>query len=212
MERRFGRRIVSSMKTTRFCCSLATLAIASLTAFTASGQYYEYQFQFHGTAYQTNATGNIVGTPITDQTLLADRAYSGGITDLSTVAIVYHIGGGSLGDTIDIVNATNGATLTTEFGLYFGSSATYGRTAVTNATQTEERRVDYIYTFSNSGYTISNPDSVGAAFVTKRYLSDGAGHTNTVIDGTISWDALPHGTNNYNLVCVGSFTLGKPLF
>jgi hypothetical protein len=168
--------------------------------------------------YETNATGNIVGIPITDQTLLADRAKEGGITDLSAIAIVYHIGGGApLGgtppwDTIDVINATNGVVLTTEFGLYYGSDGQYDRTAVTNATQTEERRIDYLYSFNNTGYTINGSDSIGAAFVTKRFLSDGVGSTNTIIDGSFAWDALPHGTNTAPLVCIGNFTLGKPLF
>lgn len=168
--------------------------------------------------YATNAAGNIVGTPITDQTLLADRAAEGGITDLSTVAIVYHIGGAAPNggnppwDTIDIINATNGAFLTTEFGLYYGSDGQYDRTAVTNATSTEERRIDYLYTFNNSGYTINASDSIGAAIITKRFLNDGSGNTNTIIDGSFAWDALPHGTNIVPIVCTGTFTLGKPLF
>lgn len=168
--------------------------------------------------YETNAAGNIVGTPITDQTLLADRAAEGGITDLSTVAIVYHIGGAAPNggnppwDTIDIINATNGAFLTTEFGLYYGSDGQYDRTAVTNATSTEERRIDYLYTFNNSGYTINASDSIGAAIITKRFLNDGSGNTNTIIDGSFAWDALPHGTNIVPIVCTGTFTLGKPLF
>ena len=42
-----------------------------LGAFSVRAQtYYEYKWIFNGTAYQTNGAGNIVGTPITDQTLL----------------------------------------------------------------------------------------------------------------------------------------------
>jgi hypothetical protein len=226
MEDNHSPRIVIGMRMTGFVFLWGAAAVLGLRAPSASAQaaaqYYEYQFIFHGTAYQTNAAGNIVGTPLTDQTLLADRAAGGGVTDLSTLAIVYHIGGGSpLGgtppwDTIDVINATNGAVLTTEFGLYYGSDGQYDRTAVTNVTQTEERRVDYLYTFDNTAYTINASDSVGAAFVTKRFLSDGAGNTNTIIDGTMSWDVLPHTatyvTNNFGLVCIGTFTLGKPLF
>ncbi len=176
----------------------------------AAQSYYEYKFVFNGTAYQTNAAGDIVGTPITDQTLLQSRAVLGGITDLSTIAIVYHLNGGSLGDTIDIIS-TNGATLTTEFGLYFGSAASLGRTAVTNLTQTEQRRLDYVYTFNGSQYTDSNPDSVGAAITTKRFLVDSAGNTNMFIEGQISWDVQPQGTNG-PILCIGNFTLGRPMF
>jgi hypothetical protein len=221
MEDDYGARIVFDMKTTSFWFLLMTGAALALAAPGASAQqtnYTQYQWIFHGMEYETNGAGNIVGIPITDQTLLADRAKEGGITDLSTVAIVYHIGGGSpLGgtppwDTIDVINATNGVVLTTEFGLYYGSDAQYGRTAVTNATQTEERRIDYLYSFDNTGYTVSGSDSIGAAFITKRFLSDGAGNTNTIIDGSFGWDSLPHGTNTAPLVCIGNFTLGKPLF
>jgi len=211
------------MKTANFLCLLTTVAAMTALVLPASAQqksYTEYQFIFNGFEYVTNGTGNIQAIPITDQTLLADRASEGGITNLSTVAIVYHIGGAApMGgnppwDTIDIINATNGSVLPngTEFGIYFGSDADYGRTAVTNSTATEERRIDYLYSFANTGYTASGSDSIGAAFVTKHFLSDGAGNTNTIIEGTIGWDTIPHGTNNAPIVCTGTFTLGKPLF
>jgi hypothetical protein len=221
MEDACQRSIVSGMRTRSFWLLLITVAVGGLAAPNATAQqtsYTEYQWLFRGMEYETNAAGNVVGIPITDQTLLADRAGEGGITNLSTVAIVYHIGGGApLGgtppwDTIDVINATNGAVLTTEFGLYYGSDAQYGRTAVTNATQTEERRIDYLYSFDNTGYTVSGSDSIGAAFVTKRFLSDGAGNTNTIISGSFGWDTLPHGTNTAPIVCTGNFTLGNPLF
>jgi|SRR5579872_2506835 len=190
--------------------AIAIVALALLAeVLAAKGQSYsEYKFVFIGTAYQTNAQGNIVGMPINDQTLLQSRAQQGGITNLSMVAIVYHFNGDSLGDTVDIIS-TNGTTLTTEFGLFFGSASSLGRTAVTNATQTEIRRVDYIYTFNASPFTESNPDSVGAAFTTKRFLVDSAGNTNMFIEGTISWDAQ---LTNGPVLCIGNFTLGQPMF
>lgn len=195
--------------------------MTGLVALPASAQqksYTEYQFIFNGFEYVTNATGNIQAIPITDQTLLADRASEGGITNLSSVAIVYHIGGAAPQggnppwDTIDIISTTNGSVLTTEFGIYFGSDGGLGRTAVTNSTATEERRIDYLYAFNNTAYTVNGSDSIGAAFVTKHFLSDGAGNTNTIIEGTLGWDTIPHGTNTAPIVCTGTFTLGKPLF
>src|SRR5437899_10184655 len=95
-------------------------------------------FLFRGTSYTTNGAGDIVATPITEQTLLADRAAAGGITDLSTVAIVYHGGGdtGNHADTGEIVNSSTGAKLANEFAFLFGSDSTLQRTAVTNATRT----------------------------------------------------------------------------
>src|ERR1700689_3895402 len=90
-----GTRIVSNMKTKSVAAFLTTVAatLAASGVFAQQKTYTEYKFIFYGMAYQTNGTGNIVGTPITDQTLLADRATEGGITDLSTVALAYHIGG-----------------------------------------------------------------------------------------------------------------------
>ena len=54
--------------------SLAAMGAALLlSSFSASGQYV-YKFLFRGTSYTTNGAGDIVATPITEQTLLADRA------------------------------------------------------------------------------------------------------------------------------------------
>src|SRR5580658_7860886 len=106
--------------------------------------YHEYKFVFSGTAYQTNSRGLIVATHITEQTLLKDRAQQGNITDLNTISLVYHINGNPMGDTIEVISNATGQTLTTEFAFYFGSDSTYGRTAVTNLLQTQQRRVDYI--------------------------------------------------------------------
>ncbi len=189
-----------------FCLGLAG---SSSSAQTTSP--YLYKFQFSGTAYQTNAVGTIVGTHITDQTLLADRARLGNITDLSTISLVYHINGNSLGDTIEVISNATGQVLTTELGLYYGSEGSLGRTAVTNATQTQQRRVDYIYTFDNSTYTSPNSHSSGAAFTYKSFVTQN-GATNAVINGSMSWEAGPYSeTNTGPIVCVGTFSLGAPI-
>jgi len=193
------------------CCFSGLVAAGVLLVSNSfAQQYYDYQFVFQGTAYETNATGNIVATPITDQTLLADRAHAGGITDLSTVAIVYHIGGDPKGDTVEIIS-TNGTKLAFEFGFWFGSDPSLGRSALTSGNGNEVRRVDPLYTLENSIYTHSNPDSIGSAFVTKRFLTDTNGNTLARIEGTMSWGVVPQGTNG-TIMCIGHFTLGKPLF
>ncbi len=191
-----------------------TLAALLLGGFNVTGQsYHEYKFIFRGTAYQTNASGDIVGTPITDQTLLQSQAKRLNITDLSTVSLVYHINGGPpYGDTVDVISNATGQTLTYEFGFYFGSDTTLGRYAVTNATQTEERRVDQVYTFNNSPYTYQNSASLGAAYTCKRFLVDTSGNTNSIIEGTLFWDVTPTGTSPASVLCVGNFTLGQPMF
>jgi len=194
---------------------LITIAAAALVlgGFDVRAQSYtEYKFVFSGTAYQTNSAGVIVATHITDQTLLRDRARLGNITNLNTISLVYHIGGGPpYGDTVDVISNATGQTLTTQFGFYFGSDAALGRTAVTNLLQTQERRVDYIYTFDNSTYTYANGDSVGAAFTYKDFVKVSK-TTNAIINGTMSWNVTPTGTNTRPMLCTGNFSLGRPMY
>ncbi len=172
---------------------------------------YEFRWTFRGTCYQTNGTGNVIATPITEQTLLQDAAQQGGITDLSTLAIVYHLHGNDLGDTIEVVNAGNGATLFTPFGLFFGDDASLGRSAITNSTSTEIRRLDYVYTLNTSTYTSPNSHSMGAAFTTKRFLTDTNGNVHSSFEGPISWIVNPQNGQGTK-VCSGAYTTGQPLF
>jgi len=197
------------MKKTKLTATIALLMLGSLLA--KAQNYTEYRFIFYGTAYQTNSAGTLVATRITDQTLLKSRAIQGGIGDLSKVAIVYHVNGNSLGDTIDIIS-TDGTYLTTEFGLYFGDDRALGRTVVGSPQAGGQRRVDPMYTFDNSEYTYSNSDSVGAAFTYKRFVPAGKGKTNAVINGTMSWSVIPTGTNTNPILCIGTFSIGKPMF
>src|SRR4051812_30250175 len=101
------------------------LAAVVLSATNASAQYM-FKFVFKGMSYQKDATGNIVGVPITDQTLVQDRAAAGGV-DPSTLAIVYHVGGDEKGDTVEVINSSSGAVAVFEFGFWFGSDASLGR-------------------------------------------------------------------------------------
>jgi hypothetical protein len=170
-----------------------------------------YKFIFRGTAYQTNATGNVAAIPITEQTLLEDRARAGGITNLSSLAIAYHVNGDAKGDTVEIVDLTSRTVLALQFGLWFGSDPKLERSAILNADQTEARRVDYIYTLQRSTYTSPSSHSMGATFVTKRMLKDAEGNTHFTAEGPIHWIVNPQ--NGYGTtVCTGTFTTGKQLF
>jgi hypothetical protein len=175
--------------------------------------YSEYKFIFSGAAYQTNTLGKLVGTPITDQTLLQDRAREGGITDLSTVSIVYHLNGDTNygADTVDVISNVNGQVLVNELSLFFGSDTGLGRIAVTNAAQTQQMRVDYIYTDNNSTYTFDNDDSVGLCITSKTFATATNGVTNAVISGHMSWGVQPQGTNG-PILCIGNFSATQPLF
>jgi len=186
--------------------------------------YYEYKFIFSGTAYQTNASGEIVGRPITDQTLLQTEAQLLKLTNPSGLSLVYHLDGGyPNGHTVEVISNATGQTLATEFGFFYGSqfpgetnamgqpTNLLGRYAVTNASMSEQRRVDQIYTFANSLYTYHNSGSLGGSFTCKRFLVDSSGDTNMLIDGTLFWDVIPTGTNLAPILCAGHFTLGQPI-
>lgn len=167
-----------------------------------------YHLTLQGTCYQTNASGNFVATPLTDQVLLQDAAQAGKVSPTS-IALVYHLQGSGLGDTIDVVNASTGSTLANLFGLYFGSDTSLGRTAATNATHTEIRRLDYIYTQQNTTYTSFNTHSMGSAFTVKRILTDTNGITHTTVEAQMSWIANPMGTNGTKLM-TASFNTTTP--
>ena len=186
---------------------LASLSAANILAETNTGPM-EFQWTFRGLCYQTNAAGKIISTAVTDKTLLREKAAAAGITDLKSLALVYHIKGDVLGDTVDVINATNGAVLGEHvLGFYFGDydrGQNLGRMALTNSAVTEVRRIDYIYTPQNG-------HSMGSAFTTKRYRTNHNGTVTTTIGGPIFWLILPEGTNGQR-ICSGTYMLGKPLF
>ena len=177
--------------------------------FTAMAQFpFLYHMTLRGTCYQTNASGNFVSTLLPEKGLVDDAATKGGVNP-SSVLLVYHLQSSGLGDTIDFVDANTGITLATLFGLYFGDDATLGRSAATNATHTEVRRVDYIYTQQNTTYTSYNSHSMGAAFTVKRFLTDTNGTTQVVVEAQMSWIANPTGTNGTR-VCTANISTSTP--
>jgi hypothetical protein len=48
-----------------------------------------------------------------------EKAEAANLNDMKGLAVVYHVNGHDLGDTIEIVNASTGQVLHTLFGLYF---------------------------------------------------------------------------------------------
>lgn len=158
-----------------------------------------YQFVFRGVSYQTNAAGNFVTKPINERTLLTAWARAAGRPNVRGLAPVYHVGGNELGDTIEVINTTNGVAVGTLLGLYFGES--FGRLAVKNANDTQEKRLDYIYTDQNS-------HSIGAATVNKRISANTNGTSRTSASGQMTWEVLPGGLLPAGIVN-GNFLTGK---
>src|SRR5215831_12819192 len=63
--------------------------------------------KYNGTATSTNSTGKIVTVPMTDKTLVQNCAQQSGLTDTSGLALVLHINGSSVGDTLEVVNTSD---------------------------------------------------------------------------------------------------------
>ena len=162
----------------------------------------EFYLTFRGTSYQTNGQGVIVGRPVTERTWLQKAADAGGVTDLKTLALVYHVQGSVFGDTIDVVNPATGAPYVTLFGFYFGEDPGLGRIALTNDFGTQVRRVDQVYT-SQSAYAL------GSAFLTKRFQTDRRGNVTAFINADLHYLVRSEGNSPAQMV-IGTFTATKP--
>ena len=184
--------------------SRALPGLIFLLAQSAFGQSqpFLYSVTFRGTSYETNGTGSVVTRTMTETTLLQDIAAAAGMSDISGWALVYHVAGSVFGDTIDVVNSSNGTTLDTVFGFYFGSDLSLGRMALTNAFNTQERRVDQLYTKQSQF-------ALGSAFVTKRSIIDTRGNVRATIDADMHYLVRPQGGASARL-CIGSFTTTRP--
>lgn len=149
-----------------------------------------------------DAQGHIIDQPINNQTLLQKAAAAGGLKDTSGLGLSYHIGGNPLGDTIEVINSTTGATLTTLFGLYFGES--FGRQSLLSASHRQMRRIEYVYTDQNG-------HSLGSALLTDYYFFDSKGNTNaTYVLGQMHYLILADATHTNTQVCSASFTTLQP--
>src|SRR5438876_3276058 len=111
------------MKTFKLLASLLLLLAAS--ELTTLAQF-ELAISLRGLNCATNANGQVISKPITEQTLLADAAAYKGIADLNSVALVYHEEGpgydSTSADTIDLINSSSGAPVFNVFGFFFGDS------------------------------------------------------------------------------------------
>jgi hypothetical protein len=194
------------MNSAKLVAALAMICLGSGLSLQAQN---EFLLTFRGTTYQTNASGNVVARPATEQTWLSEAAQAGGVTDTSGMAVVYHVAGSYFGDTIDVVNRASGATLTSLVGFFFGdeNDGDLGRTALTNSIGTQTRRVDQLYVYYNNNF--QSKDALGSAFTTKRFMSDRFGNLHGTVDAELNYLMLPAGTNVTRMF-VGTFTTTKP--
>lgn len=184
---------------------LLLISAATLLLSQAAAQAQKLQFTLTGNCATLNSAGNQIGLPLNNQTVLADFAKVNGVASTQGMALVYHIKGNALGDTIDVINATNGVVFGTVFGLYFGEDPTLGRAGLASTDGTLTRRIEYIYTYQNS-------HSLGSALITTRYILDSSGHTNrALIHGPMQYIVMPDNFNPAVKVCLGTFITGAAL-
>jgi hypothetical protein len=201
---------VIRMNSAKLVAALVMICLGSGLSLQAQNQFL---LTFRGTTYQTNASGNVVARPATEQTWLSEAAQAGGVTDTSGMAVVYHVARSifDFGDTIDVVNRASGATLTSLVVFFFGDENDFGqnlgRTALTNSIGTQTRRVDQLYIYYNNSF--QSQQALGSAFTTKRFISDRFGNLHGTVDAELNYLMLPAGTNVTRMF-VGTFTTTKP--
>lgn len=186
---------------------MAALGLASLLPVGCLAQN-ELLLTFRGAYYQADTNGNIVGHPVTEQTWLLEAAAAAGTTT-NGLAVVYHVGGSSFGDTIDVVDRASGANFTYLLGLFFGDPSVedIGHLPVFNAAGDQERRVDQVFVFYAGNFEAG--ESLGSAFVTKRFQQDASGNRHDTVEADLNYLALAEGPNPTHMV-VGTFTTSRP--
>ena len=160
------------------------------------------QIHLSGTCDTTDAQGRIVPQTFDNQTLLQQAAQAGGLKSTAGLGLAYHLNGNELGDTIEVINTTTGATLKTLFGLYFGES--FGRESLLSASRRQMKRIEYIYTDQNS-------HSVGSALLTDYFFLGSNGNTNAIyVLGQMQYLTLTDSTHTNAQVCTANFTTLRP--
>lgn len=159
----------------------------------------KYLITLKGTAYRTKASGSIGGTTVTETTMIRKLAAQWGRPE-ANLALAYHVGGNSMGDTIDLVDKVNHEVLETLYGLYFGTA--FARRALYTSDGKEEHRLDYIYT-RQSGVAL------GSATISKKQIKIKSG-TRPYIAGSMQWIVMPEWESPAQIY-TAKFTTGSKL-
>lgn len=181
---------------------LLTLCACAVLANLPAVAQSQLQITINGSTSTLDSGGHIVAVPLNNQTLLKQYARSQGLTNFNWLSLAYHVKGNDLGDTIEVINRTNGASVFTLFGLYFGED--FGRPDLLSASHQQLKRIEYIYTDQNS-------HSLGSALLTDYYVLDGNGNTNkTYVLGQMQYLIAPDATHTNTQVCTASFFTTRP--
>lgn len=175
------------------------LILLTLLPAAALAQPTKFLLSFKGSCWETNSDGRLVLRQMTEKAWAADYARAAGVSP-SSVAVVYAIKGSEMGDTIQVVDVSNGNVLGNPIGFFFGQD--FGRQALHTANGLQTRRLDYIYTSQNS-------HSLGSALISGRWFVSNGQTNRTVFSGRMQWLVTAEGANSLK-VCSGNFVTKKP--
>ena len=178
------------MKTT-----IIGLISAALLGLLSANAQEVLQLRFNAKCQGTNETGKLLKQKVTNDTILQDYANQNGITNLSSIALVYAVDGDERGDLIEIVDAYTGAVLTQLYGFFFPMDLP------TSSDGSKFSRFAYMFN-SQQSY------EMGSALLDERIKFDRNGNTNRMITGNIQFYLTPDATNGLRL-CSGTITAGK---
>src|SRR5262245_26808123 len=85
----------------------------------ANAQEEVLHLKFEGICHVTNASGQFVQQIVNNKSLINAFAKQNGITNVNSLALVYHVKGDERGDVIEIVRTKTGEVLSQPFGLFF---------------------------------------------------------------------------------------------
>ncbi len=175
--------------------SVAVAAALWLCHFKAAAQDYKFEMTFSGVCVSNAVSGPNAGkfaaSTYNTASILAPYAQANGLR-LQDVALIYHLNSDPEGDTIEVINRTNGVFLGKPFALLFGDdyhgAQNLGRMGLTNSVGTQVRKIHYVYTDQNS-------HSMGSCLLSEHFDKDANGTvTNGLIMGAMSWIVVPDGT------------------
>ena len=164
---------------------------ASLSVICGARAEQFFLMNFKGTLTVTTTDKKLVNKPITSADVAAVNLQSIGITDTNPFVLVFHQDQSDLGDTIEVVNKTNGVFAVGVLRLYFQEK-------LDRADGTLSKRFAY-------GYNYIDGNSFGTAILNERTTINKNGQTNFVIDGSLQW----YWTNSMQ-VWSGTFSTGQP--
>jgi hypothetical protein len=172
-----------------------TSVCAAILLLTLSGSAQELlQLKFQGKCLGTNESGQIVKQNVNNTSILKEFADRNGITNLSSLALVYHVAGDERGDVIEVVNAATSEIVWQVYGLLFPVDLPSGDGS-------QLSRFVYMYNDQQSV-------SMGSGMLKERISLDRHGKTNRSITGDLQFYLLPDSSNGLR-TCTATISASK---